>query len=200
LIGYDEPETLPYSINYICLTRADGVQEVNVAGDSSLEEGDCRIEWSNGETERSSRALLNAAQDVIAHNLESTPMPSDDSPPSEEIPEPEAFAPEVTEPTESVDLDEPSAEVKAEDIDEGDISVNSLDQQPEEDDDAPTSDPVVEEKLESNDIPEVIDAVEEPVETAASETGEAMDPLAAQMEEAAPLPDETPADGDQSSN
>jgi len=48
---------------------------VSVTGDPNLSEGDCNIQWSSGEAERSSAALLDQISSSIVNNVENTPLP-----------------------------------------------------------------------------------------------------------------------------
>jgi len=160
------------------LHRHDFQGKFSVTGDGNMAAGDCRIEWATGSAERSSAMILDAAQDVIANNLNST------APAAGEAAQPE-----------TLDAPEPPPELLAGETSEIDTNALPDEVMGAEDADVPTETLIQgEEPTETNDAAEIQAGTEVPAD------GEAIDNLAAQMEQTLPPPDAAPTNGDQSSN
>jgi flagellar assembly protein FliH len=170
------------------LGRRDFQGNVHVTGDTELAAGDCRIEWATGSGKRSSAMILEAAQDVIANNLNSELLAPN------ELPEPDETAlPEI------IDQPEQPQELPADDTVENDINNISPEPLSEVNTDMPADASPDEAEIKDEESPETIDTGGPQAETEAPADGEATDNLAAQMEQKMP-PGETPVNGDQSSN
>ena len=155
--------------------------QLSVLGDTNLAAGDCRIEWTTGEAERSSRMVLDAAQDILRQNLNSEP------------PEETGRAEVSAEPGQPQNL-------PADETGKSDIIGHPAEPGLEEDTDRPAAGATMDEENKGEKLPGTIDSTGPQIEAETPPEAEATDNLAAQMEQAMPPPDAVPSNGDQSSN
>ena len=160
------------------LHRHDFQGKFSVTGDGNMAAGDCRIEWATGSAERSSAMILEATQDVIAHNLNS------------EVP----AAVETAQP-ETIDAPEQRQELPVDEASENDTIAA-----PPEAIGAGDADLPAEAEIQGDEPPETAAAAASQTGTEAPADGETVDNLAAQMDQAMPPADAAPTNGDQSSN
>lgn len=163
------------------LHRRDFQGKFSVTGDGDMAAGDCRIEWATGSAERSSAMILDAAQDVIAHNLN-----------SEAPAEVEAVLPEIPE---AID-----APVQPQELPADEASENDTNAAPPEAMGADDTDVAAAPSFQGEEPPGSYETNESQAATEAPAEGEAIDNLATQMEQTMPPPDAAPTNGDQSSN
>lgn len=159
------------------LRHRDFQGKFSVTGDGDMAAGDCRIEWVTGSAERSSNMILEAAQDVIAHNLNS-----------------ELAATEETVQAEIPDAPEQAQDMPAEVSSENDANAVPPETIGASDAEAPTK-----AEVEGEEPPETVEAASQ-ADAEEPANGEEIDNLDAQMEQAMPPADAAPTNGDQSSN